>query len=279
MTREEPGGDGLEELVQQLGKPGEPDYHNNLGNLYRVRGQLDACIAEYREAVRLNPSDEMFHCNLAIALVESGASEEALSEFEEALRLNPSDYHSHFSLGNLLSKLDRADEAIVEYGRAVDAAPERPEAHFKLATRCYDQDRFSEAVVHYEKAIAAGLGPPASADAHLRLGAIALEAKEWENAEKHLLAAVEVRPDDFMTNYCLAVLYLNIDWGQMNWAARGKAVVFAQKVIELNPSDDDAKQVAMGALVAYEELKPPELETPDQSSPGKRRWWQFGKKP
>ncbi len=57
MPQEESAGDVLEELAKKHGKPGEPDYHNNLGNSYRARGQLDAAIAEYREAIRLKPSE------------------------------------------------------------------------------------------------------------------------------------------------------------------------------------------------------------------------------
>lgn len=278
MPQEESAGNVLEELARKYGKPGEPDYHNNLGSSYRSRGQLDAAIAEYREAIRLKPSDEMFHCNLAIAFVEKGEHGEALREYEEALRLNPRDYHSHYSLGNLLSRLDRVDEAIAEYERAIEADPKRPEAHFNLAARYWDQNRVTEAVPHYEKALTGELEPQAAAGAHLRLGAIASEGKEWEKAEKHLLAAVEQLPDDFMTNYCLAHVYLNIDWGELNWAARGKALVFSQKALELDPKDEDAKQAAMAAMAAYEKVKPPEKAAPEQPGAGQRPWWQFWKK-
>ena len=72
MPDENPAGDVMEELARKHGKPGEPDYHNNLGSAYRARGELDAAIAEYREAIRLKASDVMFHCNLAIALAEKG---------------------------------------------------------------------------------------------------------------------------------------------------------------------------------------------------------------
>lgn len=268
----------MEELARKHGKPGEPDYHNNLGNSYRARGQLDAAITEYREAIRLKPSDEVFHCNLAIAFAEKGDHEEALREYEEALRLNPRDYHSHYSRGNLLSRLGRVDEAIAEYEQAIEADPERPDAHFNLAARYWDQNRVTEAAAHYEKALAGELEPRAAAGAHLRLGALSTEGKEWEKAEKHLLAVVEQTPDDFMANYCLALVYLNIDWGELNWAARGKALVFAQKAVELDPKDADAKQVAMAALAAYEKVKPPEKAASEQPGAGQRPWWQFWNK-
>ena len=80
------------------------------------------------------------------------------------------------------------------------------------------------------------MGPQEAAGAIPAWGRIYTDAKEWNQAEKHLLAALECTPDDFMDNYCLALVYLNIDWGEMNWAARGKALVFAEKASQLDPA-------------------------------------------
>ena len=112
----------------------------------------------------------------------------------------------------------------------------------------------------------------------MRLGALATDASEWGKAEKHLLAALEHLPDDFMTNYCLAHVYLNIDRGELNWAARGKAMAFSQKALELDPGDEDAKHVAIAALAAYEAVKPPEKAAPEQAGAVSRPRWQFWKK-
>ncbi len=253
MPQDKPAGDVFEELARKYGKPGDPDYHNNLGNAYQGQGKLDAAIAEFHEALRLRPSDEVIHCNLAVALALKGEHEEAIREYREALRLQPGDFHSHYNLGNLLSKMGRADEAIAEYQQAIAADPERAEAHFNLAGTYWEEGRWPEAAVHYEKALAGDMGSQQVAGAHLRLGAIYTDTKEWGKAEKHLLVAVESTPDHFMANYCLALVYLNIDWGKMNGAARSKALVFAEKARQLDPADEDARQVARAALAAYKQ--------------------------
>jgi tetratricopeptide (TPR) repeat protein len=257
MPQENSAGNIFEELARKYGKPGDPDFHNNLGNAYQGQGKLDEAIAEFHEALRLKPSDEVYHCNLAVALALKGDHEEALREYREALRLEPHDYQSHYNMGNLLFKMGRADEAIAAYLKAIESDPERPEGHFNLAGSYWQQSRTAEAAVHYEKALAGGIGSREAAGAHLRLGAAYTEAKEWNKAEKHLLAALESMPDHFMTNYCLALVYLNIDWGKMNWTARAKALMFAEKARELDPDDDDARQLAMAALAGCEKEKPP----------------------
>ena len=55
----------------------------------RNKGDLDGAIAEYREALRLNPNDDEAHFNLGVALGKKGDWDGAIAEYREALRLNP----------------------------------------------------------------------------------------------------------------------------------------------------------------------------------------------
>ena len=203
----------------------------------------------------------------------------SLREFHEALRQNPNDYYSRYSLGNLLSKLGRVEEATAEYQRAIAADSERPEAHFNLAETYFERKQWEQGVAHYEAALAHELEPEVASTAHLRLGAFHTERRAWEKAEKHLLQAVDLGPEDFMTNYCLALVYLNIDWGESGWAARSKALLFAKKAMELDPEDEDAREVARAALAALEKARPPSQAASRQpiASPS-RTWWQFWKR-
>ena len=147
-------------------------------------------LRSFRKPSILKPSDQTF-LQPGSDPGEEGDHEEAIREYREALRLSPSNFHSHYNLGNLLSKMGHGDEAIVAYQQAIEADPERPEAHFNLAGSYWEEGRWPEAAVHYEEALAGEIGPQQAAGAHLRLGANFTNTKEWNKAEKHLLAAVE----------------------------------------------------------------------------------------
>ena len=45
-----------------------------------VKGDMDGAIAEYREALRLNPNNDMAHYNLGLALEHKGDWDGAMAE-------------------------------------------------------------------------------------------------------------------------------------------------------------------------------------------------------
>lgn len=185
MPAEQSGADAIEEIAKRLQKPGEPDYHNNMGVAQHGRGNLDDAIREYRKAIRLKPNDGMYHRNLASALADKGEHEEALREYDLALALNWRDYHTHFNHANLLRKLGRIDEAIAEYEQAIKLEPERVEAHYNLADLYWDvQHNFRDASTHYEQALAKepGWHWDTAKVAHLRLGVEYCKDEGWERA-------------------------------------------------------------------------------------------------
>jgi hypothetical protein len=63
--------------------------HNNLGTAYGMKGMTDAAIAEFSEAIRLNPGFAKAYYNLGNGLMQKGDYNEALRCFETAARLEP----------------------------------------------------------------------------------------------------------------------------------------------------------------------------------------------
>lgn len=70
-------------------QPGDVAAHLILGRALDDKGDWDGAIAEYREALRLNPNYDTVHNNLGIALGHKGDTDGAIAEYREALRLNP----------------------------------------------------------------------------------------------------------------------------------------------------------------------------------------------
>ena len=67
-----------------------------------TKGQLDEAIAEYKQAITLDPKFALAHYNLGIALRAKGQVEAAIAEFKQAIRLDPKLALAHNNLGNAL---------------------------------------------------------------------------------------------------------------------------------------------------------------------------------
>ena len=72
-----------------------------MANVLVMLGKVDDGVAQYREALRLDPRYAQAHYNLAVTLIQAGRREEAIAHLEEALRLDPDD-------ANVSSELDFA---------------------------------------------------------------------------------------------------------------------------------------------------------------------------
>ncbi len=66
-----------------------PALISTSGSALYVKGDLDGAIAEYREAVRLNPNDPNNHFLLGNALAKKPDLDACIAELRETVRLRP----------------------------------------------------------------------------------------------------------------------------------------------------------------------------------------------
>src|SRR5439155_25954774 len=59
----------------------DSNAHSNRGNTLHSQGKVDEAIAEYREALRIDPNHRDARYNLGIALYDQGALDEAIVEY------------------------------------------------------------------------------------------------------------------------------------------------------------------------------------------------------
>ena len=110
----------------------EEGAHCYLGLYLREKGDSDAAIAEFREALRLNPGNIRLHYYLGAVLGEKGDLDGAIAEYREAIRLNPKEYDAHGAVGEALASKGDWDGAITEYCEALLLNPKSGSAHFNL---------------------------------------------------------------------------------------------------------------------------------------------------
>jgi len=103
--------------------PGDAKAHNNLGVLLLRKGRLDEGIAHFQKALEVNPEYGEALNNLGIALLKEGKSEEAIKHFQKALEVNPSHAQLYLSLGEAFYSLGNYPEALAQWRQGLRVEP------------------------------------------------------------------------------------------------------------------------------------------------------------
>jgi tetratricopeptide (TPR) repeat protein len=182
-------------------EPGRvPFAHNNLGNAYRSRGQLDMAIAQYRIALSLKPdyADARNHLgtayiNLGNAYRSRGQLDMAIAQYRTALGLMPDFADAHIDLGNAYISKGLVDMAIEQYKTAVSLKPDYAMAHNNLGNAYKSKGRLDMAIEQYRTAL--GLKPD-FAMAHFNLGLTYLEKGYKDMARTEFELVLTIKPGD-----------------------------------------------------------------------------------
>lgn len=97
--------------------------HFEKGWLYAEKGWWDQAVSEFKEAVRLNPSDAKAHHSLGVAFARKSSWSLALVEFKEAVRLEPELPQAHYGLGTAHIRNSDQSGALEQYKWLKDRAP------------------------------------------------------------------------------------------------------------------------------------------------------------
>src|SRR5262249_52469024 len=97
--------------------------HNSRGIAWHDKGDLDRAIADYSEAIRLNPKLATAYYNRGIAWRAKGDLDRAIADYSEAIRLDPKLAAAYNNRGNAWSDKGDLDGAIADYSEAIRLNP------------------------------------------------------------------------------------------------------------------------------------------------------------
>jgi len=104
--------------------PADAASHDSLANLLADSGHTNEALAEFREAVRINPRDAVFQNNLGALLAASGRFDEALEHYAAAAQADPADWRAPYLAGKALLKQGRDKAAVPFFRQALQLDPD-----------------------------------------------------------------------------------------------------------------------------------------------------------
>jgi tetratricopeptide (TPR) repeat protein len=130
--------DSAEKAFLQVLKEGGrlPFVHNDLGIVYAQRGQRDQALAEFREAIRLDPNYVAPRVLMGSTLLAMNRPSEAAHELAVAVRLNPGDPLAHLQFAQALKREENYLGVVEEFRELRKLAPRDPEYAYQ-STRAY----------------------------------------------------------------------------------------------------------------------------------------------
>jgi tetratricopeptide (TPR) repeat protein len=96
------------------------EAYNNRGTAYSIIGQNEKAIVDYNEAIRLKPTDPEAYYNRGVTYREIKDYPKAIADFSQSIRLSPKDAVSYFNRGVIFQQLGDKPKAIADFKQAAE---------------------------------------------------------------------------------------------------------------------------------------------------------------
>jgi tetratricopeptide (TPR) repeat protein len=208
-------------------------YHFMLGYQAELAQETEKAIAEYRAALKADPSSNEVKARLAGIYFGLGDLANAERYAEEVGEGTGQDAQMLTQMAGILAGVGKPERAIRLLDLAINREPERGETYFPKGIILLNQKRLVEA----EQAVAQGLKyAPDSPVGHYYLGRIAVEEQKYDQAVTSFNRAIAANPAFEPAYLAQATLYESRQ-------EKDKAIAVLQNYLQrVNPHNKDVRQ-------------------------------------
>jgi serine/threonine-protein kinase len=214
--------------------------HRCLGAALEAAFRLEEAIAEYKEAIRLQPEFDQVRHALVTLLNRVGRSKEAATETESLIRCrrdaverDPASASARIALVRVLRHVDRLDDALIAARETVRRFPTDGFVHQTLAWVLLARQEWDQAIAEYDEAMR--LDQAANPDARFERG-LAYQGKgRWADAIADFRLASRINPANRW-------IVINLVGSLVNAERWDEALQTASESAARRPSDGGIRQ-------------------------------------
>ncbi len=225
---------------------------NNRGTAYGSKGEYDRAIADYDQAIALNPKLVEPYNNRGNAYNAKGEYDRAIADFDQAIALNSRFALAYRNRCSAYSGKGEFDRAIADCDRAIRLDPKSDVAYNVQAWTLFKAGKLQEARLNADKATALN---PKSVDAFDTRGHILLAFNEAKAALDDFNASLRLKPDIISSLWGRGQVY-------EEQGLRSLALADYQKAVELKAADTDSKDAQNKARARLIVLDAPAVRQP-----------------
>ncbi len=201
-----------------------------IGIINDDKSNYSKAIEYYQRALKYDEKNAIIYRNLAIAYRHANDLDSAEKTIKKGMEFDSDNVQNMILYGNILYEQQKYSEAIKRYDDVLKIKNE-PAALHNMALAFLKTGRESQALEFFLKAGAADRDGKIAQLSYSKLGALYIERKDFESAEKYLKLADSINPEDPVTKFNLGVAYLKMK--QLE-----KAVAEFEKAGELGKNDE-----------------------------------------
>ncbi len=195
--------------------PEVANWHINLGAALNAGGDLSGALAQYEEAIKLDPPVRVLVlCKSADELLTHGKTTEAEAQLRQALELEPHMAKEQNNLGAILLNQKKTAEAEQAFQRALEADPALFAARINLAKTLDDEGRLQEELETFRQAVDAD---PDDLRTYMGMAQVYEKMNDHQKAVEQLRRAAAAMPDNADAHCALGNLLAQ--YGQLAEAA------------------------------------------------------------
>jgi stress response protein SCP2/Flp pilus assembly protein TadD len=140
-------------ITQRVAIAQKATNFSNQGSLKVQKGDFQGAIANFTQALGLNPNIPQAYLGLGIATSQQGNKQQAIYNYDRALQFNPNLAEAYFGRGQAYYELGNKQRAIGDYEQAIRVNPDYGLAYLERgAIRCMLGTK-SEAVADFNQAV------------------------------------------------------------------------------------------------------------------------------
>ena len=123
------------------------------GDAYAKKGQHDRAIADYSDAIRLDPKSASAFQSRGLAWRHKGKRDWAIADFNEAIRLDPESAGSYYARGDAYAYNTQYDPAIADFDDAIRLDPKNADYFFARGIAYEMKGQHARAIIDFDEAI------------------------------------------------------------------------------------------------------------------------------
>ncbi len=136
-----------------LTNPSNALAHSHLGIIWVFLNNQDKALADFTEAIRLEPTVSHHYWNRGNVLRDMSEYEKAIADYNDALRIDPRNAFAFNGRGLLWSKKNEPDKAIADFTAAIRIDPQFAWAYKNRGFAWSKKVEYDKAIADYTEAI------------------------------------------------------------------------------------------------------------------------------